>query len=242
MSTVSKPLATPHRQTTLHTGDRMTREEFHRAYEQTPDGFKAELIGGIVFVASPLGRPHGTSHLALGSVIAAYQGATAGTEAGDNTTLLLGEDAEPQPDLCLRILPEYGGQSRTTPDDYLEGPPEWVGEVAHSSRAIDLHAKRDDYAAYGVQEYVVVSLLDRRLHHFDLRGGAARELPPDADGVVRSFAFPGLWIDAAALLAKDYARLMATLQAGLATPEHAAFAAKLAAAAPGRASRPPAQP
>ena len=32
----------------LHTGDRMNREEFHRAYLQTPEGFKAELIGGRI--------------------------------------------------------------------------------------------------------------------------------------------------------------------------------------------------
>ena len=40
----------------LHTGDRMTREEFHRIYQQMPEDFEAELIGGTVYVGSPLKR------------------------------------------------------------------------------------------------------------------------------------------------------------------------------------------
>jgi Uma2 family endonuclease len=204
------------------------RQEFHRLYEKTPDGFKAELVGGVVYVASPLKRRHGTNHPMLIAVLVAYQASTPGVEVGDNTTVLLGDEGEPQPDLRLRILPEHGGQSTTSPDDYVEGAPELVAEIAHSSRSIDLNAKRDDYARYGVLEYLVVNLADRRLHWLDLRSG--QELSPDADGVVRVRCFPGLWIHAEALLAKDYAQLMATLQQGLATPEHSEFVRRLEAA------------
>jgi Uma2 family endonuclease len=211
----------------LVAGDRMNREEFHRLYEQTPEDFHAELIGGIVHVPSPLKRQHGITHALLGALFVTYAGRTSGVEVGDNATILLGEDAEPQPDLYLRILPESGGQSRTDADDYVVGPPELIAEVAHSSRAIDLHAKKDDYARYGVHEYLVVSLRERRLHWFDLRAG--RELDPPADGIVRLAAAPGLWVDAAALFASDHARLTAALERGLATPEHAAFVRRLTA-------------
>ncbi len=211
----------------LHTGDRMTRAEFHRIYEKTPENFKAELIGGVVYVASPLKWQHGTNHLPLGTVFFAYEGHTPGVECGDNTTILLGEEGEPQPDLYLRILREFGGQSWTTKKDYVAGAPELLAEIAHSSRAIDLHAKRDDYARYGVVEYLVVCLRERELRWFDLR--VDQELLPEADGVFRIHTFPGLWIHGQALLAKDYQLLMATLQQGLATAEHAAFVRRLAA-------------
>ena len=227
MATVSELAALPPEERELHTGDRMTRAEFHRIYERTPEHFRAELIGGIVYVASPLKRRHGTNHLPLGGLFFAYEGETPGVESGDNTTILLGDEGEPQPDLYLRILPEHGGQSRTTPDDYVEGAPELLAEIAHSSRAIDLHAKRDDYTRYGVREYLVLCLRERRLRWFDLAAG--RELDADADGVYRIRVFPGLWIDGEALLARDYRRLTATLGHGLATPEHAAFVARLAA-------------
>ena len=110
-----------------------------------------------------------------------------------------------------------------------------VAEIAHSSRAIDLHGKRDDYTRYGVREYLVLNLRDNRLHWFDLRAGT--ELTPDADGVYRLRTFPGLWVHGEALLARDFRRMLAVLDEGLATPEHAAFVTRLAAA-----RQPPAPP
>ena len=212
----------------LHTGDRMSRAEFHRLYEQSPPGFRAELIGGIVYVASPLKRRHGTNHLPLGSLFFLYEGQTPGVESADNTTVQLGEESEPQPDLFLRILPEYGGQSVTTIDDYIAGSPELVAEIALSSRAIDFHAKRYDYTKHGVLEYLVFSLRDNRLHWFDLRSN--QELQPDTDGVYRIRSFPGLWIHGAALVGRNGQQLMQILNQGLATPEHTAFVSKLARA------------
>src|SRR5947209_20513191 len=94
----------------LYSGDRMTREEFHRIYEQMPDGFKAELVGGTVYVASPTGRQHGSFHGFLVTLLGIYEGHTPGVEMGNNATLLLGDEGEPQPDVHLRILPESGGQ------------------------------------------------------------------------------------------------------------------------------------
>jgi Uma2 family endonuclease len=224
VASVHKPALAPEEQ--LHSGDRMSRQEFHRLYEKMGEDFKAELVGGIVHVAPALRLRHGTNHPYLSGLLFVYQGSTPGVELGDNTTVLLGDEGEPQPDLLLRVLPEYGGQSTTSPDDYVEGPPELVAEIAHSSRSIDLNAIRDDYTRYGVLEYLVVNLADHRLHWLDLRTG--QELSPDPDGVVRMRCYPGLWIHADALLAKDYGRLMATLQQGLASPEHADFVRRLA--------------
>ena len=228
MATVLKSAPLAHEPPELRTGDRMSQAEFHRIYHQMPEDIKAELIGGIVYVTSPLSIRHGTNHLPLGSVLFAYEASTPGTQSGDNTTVVLGEEGEPQPDLFLRILPESGGQSRTTVDDYVDGAPELVAEIAHSSRAIDLHAKRDDYTRYGVLEYLVVSLREQQLRWFDLR--AKQELALPADGVLRVRCFPGLWIHVEALFAKDHRRLMATLEQGLGSSEHGEFARRLASA------------
>ena len=86
----------------LRTGDRMSREEFHRLYEGMPANFKAELIGGIVYVASPSGDPHGSSHLLLGTLVGTYSFQTPGVAGSDNGTVILGRKGEPQPDLFLR--------------------------------------------------------------------------------------------------------------------------------------------
>lgn len=147
-------------------------------------------------------------------------------EASGRTTVLLGDACEPEPDLLLRVLPEYGGQS-SNEDEYISGPPELVAEIAHSSRAIDLYEKRRDYAHYDVKEYLVLCVAERKLRWFDLVKDV--ELSPDPDGVLRLVTFPGLWIHLEALLAQDGPRLVSTLHKGLATPEHSAFMQRLVA-------------
>jgi len=209
----------------------MSAKEFERIYRLMPEDFRAELIGGTVYVASPVKRPHATCHPALTTLFFLYAGRTPGLETGDNGTIRLGEDSQPQPDLHLRVLPEYGGRSRTTKDEYVEGPPELVAELAYSTRAIDFHAKKSDYAIHGVLEYLVVSLRDGVVKLFDLQEG--KEIPCAADGLLRSRVFPGLWIDVDALLARDFSRFTAALEKGMSTAEYREFRDRLAASRKG---------
>ena len=214
----------------LYNGDRLTQKEFHRRYEAYPEDVKFELIGGTVYMASPLGLDHGSYHPELSGAFWIYRAATPGTELLDNATTILGEESEPQPDLVLRILPEWGGRSRNfkiKSKQYVKGPPELLAEISHSTRALDLHQKWQDYRRAGVLEYVVWCIEEAELHWFDFRAG--RRINPDAAGVFRSQVFPGLWVDSRALAARDAARLIEIVQRGLASPAHAAFVKKLAA-------------
>lgn len=49
------------------------------------------------------------------------------------------------------------------------------------------------------------------------------KLEPNADGIIESQIFPGLYLNKAALLSGDLAQVLATLQIGFATPEHQSF-------------------
>lgn len=209
----------------LQSGDHMGREEFHEIYSQMPEDFRAELIGGIVYVASPMKAPHGRYHVSLSMLFGIYLTKTPGVDVVNNTTVILSDDNEPQPDLAMFLLPEFGGRTRLTEDDYLEGAPELIAEIAFSSKSIDLHAKRAEYAQHGVLEYLVLNLKDERVHWFDLANDS--ELHADADGVIRVKKFPGLWIDTRALLKRDHKRLAETLATGTSSPEHAEFVNRL---------------
>ena len=59
MSTVERRTTATTASPPLADGQRLDQAEFMRRYELTPPGFTAELIGGIVHVASPLSSPHG---------------------------------------------------------------------------------------------------------------------------------------------------------------------------------------
>jgi Uma2 family endonuclease len=234
-------MATPVARTQLHTmgqdsmpplenGDRLTREEFERRYKAMPHLTKAELIEGVVYVPSPVRhRQHGQPHIVLSGWLVQYQASTPGVEASDNSTVRLDLDNEPQPDALLCIAPQYGGQIRLSEDGYIEGAPELVVEIASSSASYDLHAKMQVYRRNGVREYLVWRVLDQEIDWFALHGDQYQRLPCDSNGVYRSEVFPGLWLDARALLRGDLSTVLARVQHGVASPEHAAFIASLQA-------------
>jgi hypothetical protein len=212
----------------LVNGERMVQPEFHRRYEACGEDKKWELIGGVVYKASALKLPHADYDDEIGYLLGTYRRATPGTQVTHNATAILGEESERQPDLGLRILPEYGGQSRTTSDGYLEGPCELLVEVVHSRRALAMHARRDDYRRAGVVEYLVLCIEEQEVHWFHFASGEM--IRPNRQRISRSHVFPGLWLDVTALLRRDSQRLLDVIRQGLASPVHARFVKRLEAA------------
>jgi Putative restriction endonuclease len=212
----------------LEHGDRLTRDEFERRYNAMPKDVKAELIEGVVYMSSPTrARPHGLPQLDLDTWLGTYRSGTPGTDAGGNTTVRLDLDNEPQPDGMLFVLPEFGGQIRFSDDEYIEGAPELTAEISASSTRSDLGPKLTVYQRNGVREYLVWRTLDGAIDWFALRAGGPAPIMPDASGIARSEFFPGLWLDVPAMLRRDLAQVLAVLQQGLSSPEHARFVADL---------------
>ncbi len=213
----------------LSSGDRLTRPEFERRYEAMPKIKKAELVEGVVYVASPVRfKSHGQPHAQIMGWLLIYSAATPGTELTDNTTLRMDVDNEPQPDAMLIVDPALGGRALISEDDYVEGAPELIVEIAASSAAYDLHDKKRAYRRNGVQEYVVWQIYEKRIDWWELHEGEYLPLDADEAGVIRSKVFPGLWLDTSALVAGKVDQVLAMLRNGIETDEHAAFVARLA--------------
>lgn len=213
----------------LESGDRLSRAEFERRYHAMPHVKKAELIEGVVYMPSPVRfESHGEEHFDLITWIGVYKASTPGVRSGDNSTVRLDFENEPQPDVTLIIDPDRGGRT-TLVDGYVTGAPELVAEVAASSVSIDLHDKLRAYQRNGVTEYIVWRTGDAAIDWFVLRDGTYDRLTPDAAGVWKSPGFPGLWLDGPALIRGDMPAVFAALSTGLAAPEHTAFVERLAA-------------
>ena len=207
----------------LVAGDRLTREEFLRRYEAMPNVHKAELVEGVVYMPSPVSAAdHGEPHFRFNGILFVYESRTPGVVGGDNSTLKLDLDNAPQPDGYLRLSPEAGGRARLV-DGYLEGAPDLVAEIAASGKSYDLHDKLNAYRRNGVREYVVWRVWDRAVDWFVLREGRFVNLPVGDDGVYRSEVFPGLWLDASAVVSGNLPRVLDVLQEGLASDAHRAF-------------------
>jgi hypothetical protein len=212
----------------LENGDRLTADEFMRRYSAMPEINKAQLIEGVVYMPSPVKqRGHGGQHFDLNIWLGLYRISTPGVEGGDNSTLQLDLENVPQPDAFLFVQPDHGGRVRIDDEGYVIGGPELVGEVSATSVSIDLGDKFKAYRRNGVCEYIVWRVFDRAIDWFILRGDRYDRLALDNAGIYRSETFPGLWLDAAALVAGDMAAVARVAQQGIATPEHAAFVANL---------------
>jgi Uma2 family endonuclease len=211
----------------LENGDRLTADEFRRRYSHMGHVKTAELIGGIVYMPSPVRlKSHGQPHADLMTWLGVFRSATPHLLSGDNSTMCLDDDNEPQPDAFLAIDAAHGGQSRVV-DDYLTGAPELVAEVSSSTVSYDLHQKKKAYAEFGVREYLVWRVLDRQIDWWKLKDGVYERLPIDDDHVIRSEVFPGLWLASLAMVTGDLRHVLDVLGVGLADPSHAAFVAKL---------------
>jgi len=210
----------------LREGDRLGSDDFLRRWEAMPDLKHAELIDGVVFImSSPVGYSHAAICLEMSGWLHAYKEATPGCEAGLNATCVMSAADVPQPDVFLRIAPEYGGQSGET-HGYGSGAPELIVEVSGSTLSRDLGAKLELYRRTGVREYLSVLLNPRQIVWRELARGRYREIKRDADGLLRSRVFPGLWLDPEAVWSSKKP-IGAAVRKGTASQDHAAFVRRL---------------
>jgi Uma2 family endonuclease len=216
-------VVSPHRILPLENGDRLTRDEFERRYEAMPQ-VKAELIEGVVYMAAAVRvMSHGNPHALVMAWLGVYYAATPGTCLADNSTIRLDLDNDPQPDVFLCLTPEAGGQSRISEDDYLEGAPELIVEIAASSASYDLHVKLNVYRRNEVKEYIVWNIYDNLLLWYRLEAGGYVAVAPNDRGIIDSQVFPGLSLDVPALLDRDLATVLTQVQRSISSLEHQAF-------------------
>lgn len=223
MTRLARPLDPPR---PLVPGEELDQSTFHALYEAMPPGTRAELIDGVVSMPSPVSLAHGTTIGPASYWLMHYAGATPGVQAVFDGTTILGPGGEVQPDAMLRILPARGGRTRDA-GGFVAGGPELVVEVARSSRSIDLGPKLAAYDRAGVLEYIVRTIEPDEVYWFARGDAGLVRREPDADGLYRSSAFPGLWLDPLALLRCDTQALRDAIDRGCATADHAAFVGRL---------------
>lgn len=211
----------------LNSGDHLSRAEFERRYQAMPHVKKAELVEGVVYMPSPTYHLlHGKPHSRIVGWLLQYVADTPGVDMSDNASLRLDARNEVQPDALLFLDSRLGGRCYVGKDNYLEGSPELIIEIAASSAAYDLHSKLRAYQRNKVQEYLALLTYEKRAAWHELTQGRYVPIQPDDDGILRSRVFPGLWLNADHLWADDLTGLLATLHEGLASPPHAEFVAR----------------
>lgn len=195
----------------LENGDHLGATEFLRRFEAMHEVKKAELVQGIVFMASPVRLDfHATPDGLIQTWLGTYSAYRAGTTHATNLTVRLGPDDVMQPDAVLILDPAHGGKTSIDGSGYLAGPPELVVEVAASSVSRDAREKLVSYRRAGVREYLLWRVIDEVIEWFTLEEDEYRPLAV-VDGRIESRIFPGLVLNVHAALAGDRAIVLETL-------------------------------
>lgn len=199
----------------LENGDHLSASEFLRRFESMPEIKKAELIQGLVALASPVHTDvHGEQDGLIQGWLSYYAAFRSGVRHATNATLRLGPDDVPQPDAMLFRDAEQGGKTRLDKKGYLTGAPELIVEVAASSVSRDAQEKFVSYRRAGVLEYVLWRVQDEAIDWFVLEEDEYRPVKP-VEGVLQSRVFSGLWLEVEAALRGDRAAVLATLRRGM---------------------------
>jgi hypothetical protein len=212
----------------LRAGERLSRDEFERRYQAMPEGTRAELIEGVVYMPSPVRQhQHGFPHFELITWLGTYWMFTPGVQGGVSSTIRLDMDNEPQPDGVLFVEPGCGGNALIDADGYIAGSPELGAEISASTTRVDMESKFQAYRRNEIREYLVWRVAAKTFDWYVLRDSRYEALPLSREGYFKSETFPGLWLDPAALILGDKTRLYLVLQEGLQSTEHAQFVTRL---------------
>jgi Uma2 family endonuclease len=177
--------------------DLVTVEQFRRLVE---DGQKADLIDGVIYMASPASL---RSNELTGFVESLLRYFVAARDLGGRVFVTrfafeVNEYRSPEPDVAY-VRPE---RAHLLTDSGMQGGPDIAVEVvSRDSRTRDYGEKKSLYEDAGVAEYWIIDPLQRRVEFHILRSGRYELAALEANRIFRSTVIPGFWIDVNWILA-----------------------------------------
>jgi len=181
-----------------NTVEMVTYEEFCAL---VPDGQKADLIDGVVYMASPDSMHANKINLFIAYLVEGYIGAKgiSGEVRLSRAACRLTRFNAPEPDV-MYVRPE---RTHLIEFGQLNGAPDIAVEiVARESRDRDYTKKRDLYEAAGVTEYWIIDPLQQRCEFLRLVSGKYETAALDEGHIFHSSVIRGFWIDVDWLLAE----------------------------------------
>lgn len=189
------------------TDDLVTFEAFCDLVE---DGQKADLIDGVIYMASPDSKKANSLNLFLGNLLDGYIAAMDidGDVFISRYACRINAVRAPEPDVGY-VRPE---RKHLLHETFMDGGPDIAVEiVARDSRTRDYHEKYDLYKGAGVQEYWIIDPLQKKATFLRLRDGDYEEMPVPG-GIFRSDVLPGFWLNTDWLLSRTVPKAYKCLQ------------------------------
>jgi Uma2 family endonuclease len=189
--------------------DDLVRYETFRAI--VGDGRKADLIDGVIYMASPDTKINNTLNGFLFQLISGFIAARDidGFAFFSRYACRISDIRAPEPDVGY-VRPE---NAHRVHEYEMEGGPDIAVEiVSRDSRQRDYGEKLELYQAAGVEEYWIVDPLQQRVQFLRLTSGHYELTPLTENRIFRSEVIPGFWLDVNWLLARPVPRAYQCLE------------------------------
>lgn len=170
--------------------DLVTVDDF---FALVPEGQKADLIDGVIYMASPDTLD---SDEICGFVKFLMQGYAKvkglGKVVGSRFAFQLTETRAPEPDVAFISTSTF---SLLTKKKMMGAPDIAVEVVSRDSRQRDYFDKKHVYQEAGAGEYWIIDPLQRRAEFYRLRGGVYELVRLKNNRIFQSETLKGLWLD-----------------------------------------------
>jgi len=179
--------------TRVEVAERMTSEEFFR---YAPEDRKAELIDGVMIMHSPPLVIHERLFRFLFTLLSTYvDNHDLGEVLGSRTPVKLEVDQTYEPDI-LFVSKE---RASIVQDKGIFGAPDLVIEILSAGTVhYDREPKFRAYERAGVRElWLIDPYGPAGTEFYQLQDTRFVPVMPDGEGILRSIAMPGFWIDVA---------------------------------------------
>jgi Uma2 family endonuclease len=182
------------------------------------DGEKADLIDGVIYMASPETPLSNSLVLFIANLIDGFTAARDidGFTFNSRVSCKITDYRAPEPDVAY-VRPEHA--HRVEEQHVLGAPDIAVEVVSRDSRRRDYVVKRELYQQAGVSEYWVIDPMKCRATFFKLEDGEYEEIVLENNRIFRTSVIPGFWLDVNWLLIKPVPRAYRCLEQILAAPK-----------------------
>ena len=187
--------------------DLVTIEEF---YCLVPDGQKADLLDGVIYLASPDTRRSDRLSGFIKFLLQGYADIRGlGEVYGSRFAFELSQFRAPEPDIAFVRTERLHLVSERR---MVGGPDIAVEIVSRDSRQRDYGEKKQLYAEAGVSEYWIVDPLQRRVEFHRLHAGHYELVPLEHNHIFRSVVLEGFWLEVEWLLTDPLPKAYEKLQ------------------------------
>jgi hypothetical protein len=182
-------------------------------------------VHDLTSTRTPVGLYLAAHHVDMTLLLGYYHSKTPGVWLASRPTITLptGDVIQPHLAMLIQFGPCFKRFEKVQPEGLVRGAPQLAVDIAWAIDEVEEERRTAVSAAGGVDEYLLIHHQRRIVHWYRTEGGRPSLVAPDAHGIIKSSALPGLWISVSTIWdgAGRYREWTQLIDQGVLSHEHA---------------------